>query len=244
MLSLVLALLAVPQETPTVQVQMTRPGTYFEGSVLPIQGCADGSSEMAHLVIAGQTIEIPKASVEIFLPRELKFAGEPPNDFETAEFLLPANAGCAEASTELAVLSIASGTPSLPHGLMLGGPRFAPDEEVLRWRDEGRCHTDDDYVWCTGGLREEQRFPTMVLISRTATSRDGGPLFVVCEMEEGFEFENPASPYVPWEHLVCVIYGNRGEMPYSARLGVKPLVNEMRAGDDAIQGILDRVLRP
>jgi hypothetical protein len=239
MLSLVLALWVL-QEIPTVQVQMTRPETYFEGRLLPLQNCADGRSDIAHFVIGEQKIQVFKASVEGFLPRSLKMAGEGPHDFATAEFLLPANLGCAEASTALATLSVDEQTPALPDGIFFRAGTFVPDEEVLRWRDSGRCHTEANHVLCAMALREGELFPTTLLISRHELSRHGGPLFAVCELKEGVVPE-PGSSYVPHEGLSCYVTGTRRGMIYEANLKTHPMVEDIRAADGAITEILDRV---
>lgn len=241
MLSLVLALLAAPQEAPTVQVQMTRPEMYFEGSLLPMQGCADGTSDTAHFVIGDQRIHVPRASVKTFLPQQLKMAGEPPHDFETGDFLLPTNMGCAEAETALITLALDVQAPGLPRGVGLRAGRFATDEEVASWRDGGHCNdVGDGYRLCAMRFRQDQPHPTAVLISQE-TSRDGGPLFAICEVKPDFVPE-PGSTYIPFESMVCTVEGTRGGMIYSVDLGEKPMIDNMRAADNAVTEWLDRIL--
>lgn len=243
MLSLVLALLAAPQETPTVQVRMSQSGLYLEGSVLPMQNCVDGTSDVAHFVVGDQAFQVPRSAVKAFLPRRLKAAGPPPHDFETTEFLLPANAGCAEASTEMALVTIDGQTPALPTGVLLQAATFVSDAEVAEWRDSGDCQTEPDYVICKMQFRRNQEFPSIVMISRTETSRDGGPLFAVCEVKANL-VPDPSAGYIPFESMDCTVRGSRGGMTYSATQGLKPTFDNMRAADNAVTELLDRISTP
>lgn len=236
MLSLVLALLA-PQESETFTARLKRPDNYFEGALLSQQVCAGGPSEVVHFIVGGQALQAPRSSVKGFLPQRMRTV-EARADFETATYVMPVNIACAEAPVEAMMLMLDNNNPAIPRGAMFTASRFVSDEDVISWRDSGECGDDPDYVICHMETGREQRFPTMVMISRRETSRDGGPLFAVCEVKDYFVPDRRSS-YIPYESMRCDVRGSRGGMLYEAGFDGRPLVDNMRAADNSVTDMLD-----